>query len=421
MDNDDVLDVLGLDSSIDERFKNLEGRAWRIMCTIKRHAWSNCKVSKLRVQDDDISKTAFRTRYRHFEFMVMPFGLTNTPAVFIDLMNRVCKLYLDKFIIVFIDDILIYSKTKEDHENHLRLMLDLLRKEKLYAKFSKIEFWLQEVYFLGHVVNYDGIHVDPSKIEAVKSWKAPMTPSEVRSFLGLNRYYRRFIENFSKIAKPLTSLTKKNQKYEWSEKQEEAFQTLKDNLCNASILSLPGGVEDFVVYCDASNQGLGYVLMQRDRRWLELFSDYECEIKYHPGKANVVANALSRKERVNPRRVRAMATTIQSKVKGLILAAQGEAFKDENVIAEGLNGGVRTKIMEEAHKMRYSVHPGADKMYYDLRDMYWWAGGGTDISQKDEKPSKKRQNRTRDGKVCEDEAQSKSSQLREEKAKKNIT
>ncbi|GJR46615.1 putative reverse transcriptase domain-containing protein [Tanacetum coccineum] len=182
-----------------------------------------------------------------------------------DLMNLVCKPYLDKFVIVFIDDILIYSKMKEDHENHLRLMLDLLRKEKLYAKFSKYEFWLQEVHFLGHVVNHEGIHVDPSKIEAVKSWKAPTILSEVRSFLGLAGYYKRFIENFSKIAKPLTLLTQKNQKYEWGEKQEKAFQTLKDNLCNALILSLPDGVEDFMVYYDALNQGLGYVLMQRDK------------------------------------------------------------------------------------------------------------------------------------------------------------
>ncbi|GJU99043.1 putative reverse transcriptase domain-containing protein [Tanacetum coccineum] len=187
------------------------------------------------------------------------------------------------------------------------------------VKFSKCEFWLQEVHFLGHVVNHDGIHVDPSKIEAVKSWKAPTTPSEVRSFLGLAGYYRRFIENFSKIAKPLTSLTQKNQKYEWGKKQEEAFQMLKDNLYNAPILSLLDGVEDFMVYYDASNQGLGCVLMQRDKPSTHIrsegvecasFSDYECEIKYRPGKANVVADALT----------------------------QGEAFKDENVIAEGLNG-----------------------------------------------------------------------------------
>ncbi|GJY59376.1 putative reverse transcriptase domain-containing protein [Tanacetum coccineum] len=220
---------------------------------------------QLRVHEDDIPKTAFRTRYGHFEFTVMPFGLTNAPAVFMDLMNRVCKPYLDKFVIVFIDDILIYSKTKEDHEVHLGLVLELLRKEKLYAKFSKCEFWLQEVHFLGHVVNQNGIHVDPSKIEAVKNWKTPTTPSEIRSFLGLAGYYRRFIANFSKIAKPLTSLTQKNQKYVWGVEQEEAFQTLKNNLCDAPILTLPDGVEDFVVYCDASNQGLGCVLMQRGK------------------------------------------------------------------------------------------------------------------------------------------------------------
>ncbi|GKA02387.1 putative reverse transcriptase domain-containing protein [Tanacetum coccineum] len=158
---------------------------------------------------------AFSTRYEHFEFTVMPFGLTNALAVFMDLMNRVCKPYLDKFVIVFIDDILIHSKTKEDHEVHLKLVLELLKKERLYAKFSKCEFWLQEMHFLGHVVNHNGIHVDPSKIEAVKNWKAPITLTEIRSFLGLVGYYRRFIANFSKIAKPLTSLTQKNKKYEW--------------------------------------------------------------------------------------------------------------------------------------------------------------------------------------------------------------
>ncbi|GKC27747.1 putative reverse transcriptase domain-containing protein, partial [Tanacetum coccineum] len=273
---------------------------------------------QLRVHEDDIPKTAFQARYGHFDFTVMPFGLTNALAIFIDLMNRVCKPYLDKFVIVFIDDILIYSKTKEDHKVHLRLMLELLTKEKLYAKFSKCEFWLQEVHFLGHVVNQSGIHVDPSKIEAVKNWKAPTTPSEVRSFLGLAGYYRCFIMNFSKIAKPLTSLTQKNQKYEWGKEQEVAFQTLKNNLCDAPVLSLPDRVEDFVVYCDASNQGLGCI---------ELFSYNECEICYHPSKANVVADALSRKERVKPRRVHTMAMTIQSRMKVLILAAQKEAFE----------------------------------------------------------------------------------------------
>ncbi|GJS65063.1 putative reverse transcriptase domain-containing protein [Tanacetum coccineum] len=168
---------------------------------------------QLRVRDEDIPKTAFRTRYGHFEFTVMPFGLTNAPAVFMDLMNRVCKPYLDKFVIVFIDDILIYSKSEEEHEAHLKTILDLLKEEKLYAKFSKCEFWLKEVQFLGHVVNRDGIHVDPSKVESVKNWKTPESPTEIRSFLGLAGYYRRFIENFSKIAKPLTLLTQKNKAY----------------------------------------------------------------------------------------------------------------------------------------------------------------------------------------------------------------
>ncbi|GJS04730.1 putative reverse transcriptase domain-containing protein [Tanacetum coccineum] len=220
---------------------------------------------QLRVHEDDIPKTAFRTRYGHFEFTVMPFGLTNAPAVFMDLMNRVCRPYLDKFVIVFIDDILIYSKTQEEHVEHLRLVLGLLKKEKLYAKFSKCEFWLREVQFLGHVINGNGIHVDPSKIEAVKNWKAPRTPTEVRSFLGLAGYYRRFIKNFSKIAKSLIISTQKCKVFDWGEEHELAFQSLKDKLCNAHVLALPDGLEEFVVYYDASGIGLGCVLMQRGK------------------------------------------------------------------------------------------------------------------------------------------------------------
>ncbi|KAD4180259.1 hypothetical protein E3N88_28850 [Mikania micrantha] len=220
---------------------------------------------QLRVHDDDIPKTAFRTRYGHIEFLVTPFGLTNAPAVFMDLMNKVCRPYLDEFVIVFIDDILIYSKTKKDHETHLRLILELLKKEQLYAKFSKCEFWLKEVQFFGHVVDQQGIHVDPAKIEAIKDWKAPKTPSEIRSFLGLAGYYRRFIENFSKIAVPLTTLSKKDQPFVWGEAQEDAIQLLKHKLCNSPISSLPEGNDDFTVYCDASNLGLGCVLMQRNK------------------------------------------------------------------------------------------------------------------------------------------------------------
>ncbi|GJT11723.1 putative reverse transcriptase domain-containing protein [Tanacetum coccineum] len=290
---------------------------------------------QLRVHEDDIPKTAFRTRYRHFEFTVMPFGLTNAPAIFMDLMNRVCRPYLDKFVIMFIDDILIYSKTLEEHVEHLRLVLELLKKEKLYAKFSKCEFWLREVQFLGHVINGNGIHVDPSKIEAVKNWKVPRTPTKSKTF-------------------------------DWDEEQELAFQTLKDKLCNAPVLALLDGLEDFVVYCDAFGIGLGCVFMQRGKviayasrqlkihekkihemnytthdlelgAVIELFSDYDYEIRYHPGKANVVDDALSRKERVKPKRIRAMNMTLQSSIKDKIMAAQKEAVDESVGLQKGLD------------------------------------------------------------------------------------
>ncbi|GJS99288.1 putative reverse transcriptase domain-containing protein [Tanacetum coccineum] len=175
--------------------------------------WGSPKIDlrsgyhQLRVREEDILKTAFRTRYGHYEFQVMPFGLTNAPTVFIDLMNRVCKPYLDKFVIVFIDDILIYSKNKEEHDGHLKLILELLKKKELYTKFSKCEFWILKVQFLGHVIDSKGIHVDPAKIDLIKDWASPKNPTEIRQFLGLAGYYRRFIEGFSKIAKSMTKLT----------------------------------------------------------------------------------------------------------------------------------------------------------------------------------------------------------------------
>ncbi|GJX60139.1 putative reverse transcriptase domain-containing protein [Tanacetum coccineum] len=220
---------------------------------------------QLRVREQDIPKTAFRTRYGHYEFQVMPFGLTNAPAVFMDLMNRVCKPYLDKFVIVFIDDILIYSKNEKEHEEHLKAILGLLKEEKLYAKFSKCDFWIPKVQFLVHVIDSRGIHVDPAKIESIKDWASPKTPTEIRQFLGLASYYRRFIEGFSKIAKSMTKLTQKEVKFEWGEKEENAFQLIKQKLCSAPILALPEGSKDFVVYCDASHKGLGAVLMQREK------------------------------------------------------------------------------------------------------------------------------------------------------------
>ncbi|GJT07174.1 putative reverse transcriptase domain-containing protein, partial [Tanacetum coccineum] len=176
---------------------------------------------QLRVHDEDIPKTAFRTRYGHYEFQVMPFGLTNAPTIFMDLMNRVCKPYLDKFVIVFINDILTYSKNKEENEEHLKLILELLKKEELYAKFSKCEFWIPKVQFLGHVIDSKG--VDQEKIESIKDWASPKSPTKIRQFLGLAGYYRIFIEGFSKIAKSMTKLTQKNVKFDWGEKKEAVF------------------------------------------------------------------------------------------------------------------------------------------------------------------------------------------------------
>ncbi|GJX55944.1 putative reverse transcriptase domain-containing protein [Tanacetum coccineum] len=364
-------------------------------------------------RDEDIPKMAFRTRYGHYEFQVMPFGLMNAPAVFMDLMNRVYKPYLDKFMIVFIDDILIYSKSKEEHAEHLKLILELLKKEELYAKFLKCDFWLSRV-----------------------------------QFIGLAGYYRRFVE-------------------------EDAFQLLKQKLCSAPILSLPKGNENFVVYCDASCKGLSTVLMQkekviayascqlkihkknytihdlelravvfalkmwrhylygtkcvvftdhkslqhildqkelnmRQRRWLKLLSDYDCEIRYHPGKANVVADALSRKERNKPLRVRALVMTISVNLPVQILNAQVEARKEENYGTEDLCGMIKKLehhadgtlclngrswipcrgnlwelIMHESHKLKYSIHPGSDKMYQDLKKLYWWPNMKAKISTYD--------------------------------------
>ena len=194
----------------------------------------------------------FRTRYGHYEFLVMSFGLTNAPAAFMDLMNRVFKPFLDRFVIVFIDDILMYSHSREEHQEHLRVVLETLRAHKLFAKFSKCEFWLSSVSFLGHVISDKGISMDPKKIEVVHDWKRPTTVTKIRSFLGLAGYYRRFVENFSKIAAPLTKLTQKNVKFVWSNACEKNFHELKKLLTSAPVLALPNETDGFVVYCDAS-------------------------------------------------------------------------------------------------------------------------------------------------------------------------
>ncbi|XP_073354657.1 uncharacterized protein [Aegilops tauschii subsp. strangulata] len=307
----------------------------------------------------DIPKTAFTSRYGLYEFTVMPFGLTNAPAYFVHLMNKVFMKFMDKFVVVFIDDILVYSRTPEEHAEHLRIVLGELRKHQLYAKFSKCEFWLRQVGFLGHILNQEGVAVDPEKVKAILDWKPPANVTDVRSFLGSVGYYRRFIEGFSTVAKPMTQLLKKDKKFVWTEACEQSFQELKKKLTTAPVLTVPDIHKSFEVYCDASRKGLGCVLMQdgkvvayasrqlrkheenypthdlelaavihalkewrhfllgnrceiytdhkslkyiftqpelnlRQRRWLELVKDYDVGIHYHPGKANVVADALSR-------------------------------------------------------------------------------------------------------------------------------
>jgi len=195
----------------------------------------------------------------------MPFGLTNVSAMFMDLMNRVFWPYLDKYIVVFIDDILVYSNSYLEHEQHLRVVLKTLRENQLYAKLDKCEFWLKEVVFLGHVISAEGIFVDPIKVEAVLKLQRPTNVIEIRSFLGLAGYYRRFIEGFSTIASPLTKLTRKEVRFVWSKEYEASFQELKERLTSAPVLALPSGIEGFVVYSDASKRGMGCVLMQHGR------------------------------------------------------------------------------------------------------------------------------------------------------------
>ncbi|GJS90216.1 reverse transcriptase domain-containing protein [Tanacetum coccineum] len=267
---------------------------------------------QLRVREEDIPNTTFKTRYGHYEFQVMPFGLTNASAVFMDLMNHVCKSYLDKFVIVFIDDILIYSRNEKEHEEHLKTILELLKKEELYAKFSKCEFWINTVKFLSHVIDSSGIHVDPAKIEAVKNWASPTTPSEIHQFLALPEGSDDFVVYCDASIKGLGAVLMQRMKViAYASRQlkiHEKNYTTHDLELGAVVFSLKTWRHYLygtkcVQFTD--HKSLQYILDQKDlnmrqRRWIELLSDYDCEIRYHPGKENVVADALSRKERIKP-------------------------------------------------------------------------------------------------------------------------
>jgi len=479
---------------IDELFDQLQGA--RVFSKLDLRSG----YYQLRIAEQDIPKTAFSSRYGQYEFMVMPFGLTNAPAAFMTLMNKVFEPYLDHFVIVFIDDILVYSQSEELHGAHLRTVLQTLREHKLYAKYSKCEFWLPEVGFLGHIVNAEGIAVDPVKIQAVRDWPQLRSASDVRSFLGLAGYYRKFVEGFSKIALPLTQLTKKDAPFVWSPACEAAFQELKDRLTSAPILTIPSGVEGFQIYTDASLQGMGAVLMQhgkvvayasrqlkihernypthdlelgavvfalkiwrhylygircevfsdhkslkyiytqkelnlRQRRWLEFLCDYTFDLQYHAGKANVVADALSRKVPASANWLEISAADallasfeelgitlilprdqiaashhlhwmeIQCDLRDRIREAQNGDPLYEDLVARVRAGGketdyemkddllhfrgrifipaagqLRHEILYESHYSRYSIHPGITKMLADLKRVFWWPGMKKDVA-----------------------------------------
>jgi hypothetical protein len=217
---------------------------------------------QMKIRPSNIPKTAFLTRYGLYEFTVMSFGLTNAPSYFMNLMNKVFLEYLDRFVVEFIDDILIYSKSDSDHEEHLRLVLQKLHDNQLYAKYSKCEFWIDEVPFLGHIISNGGISLDPAKVKEIVEWSIPSTVTKVRTFLGLAGYYRRFIEGFSKIAKPMTSLLEKGREFKWDSKCQDSFGQLKLRLMSLPVLVMPDLHKGFDIYCYACGQGLGCVLMQ---------------------------------------------------------------------------------------------------------------------------------------------------------------
>ena len=436
---------------------------------------------QIRIKKEDTHKTAFRTRYRHYEFLVLPFGLMNAPATFMTLMNDIFREHLDDFVIIYLDDILIYSKTKEEHLQHVRLVLKTLRKHHLYAKAKKCELIRRKVEYTGHYISADGIAVDPRNITTIRDWPAPTNPSEVRSFLGLASYYRKFVQGFSATATPLTALLHKDKKFQWTTPEQVAFDTLKEKLTTAPVLLLPDPNKPFTITTDASDFAIGAVLTQdqgkgeqpvayesrklspaeqnyavhekellaivhairlwrmylegrrftvitdhasleyiktqanlsrRQARWLETLQANDFEVKYRPGKTNVVADALSRQPHL------AAITTLTTRLADdqtfeegykkdkyfapILETLQNPEEADEKEKAQARNfewkdnriylkrdqrlaipqdKQLRTHILMEHHDIEIAGHLGMDKTIEAITRNYYWPKMGKDIKK----------------------------------------
>ncbi|WVZ58349.1 LOW QUALITY PROTEIN: hypothetical protein U9M48_008628 [Paspalum notatum var. saurae] len=371
---------------IDDLFDQLHGACVFSKIDLSYH--------QLKIRPLDIPKTAFTTKYGLYEYTVMSFGLSNAPAYFMQLMNSVFMDYLEKFVVVFIDDIMIYFKTEAEHEEHLRLILQRFWEHKLYAKLSKCEFWIDEVHFLGHIISKGGIAVDPHKVSDVTTWETPQIPKEVRGFLGLASYYQRFIENFSKIVKPMTSLLEKDAEFKWTDAQQAVFDELKKRLTTAPKKKL-------TVYCDASREGLGCVLMQEGKvvayasRRLrkhevnyptydlelaavrcEIYTDHK-SLKYIFTQTFEAEPTLEQEINKHQRHDEKLQEIRESLKRG-----EAPNFKEDdrgtlwykNRICVPNVDSIPKLILSEAHDTAYSIHPGSTKMYYDHKKRFWWSG-----------------------------------------------
>ncbi|KAL0336521.1 UNVERIFIED_CONTAM: Transposon Ty3-G Gag-Pol polyprotein [Sesamum radiatum] len=350
---------------IDDLLDQLKGATTFSKIDLRSGYW------QFKIAENDILKMVFRTCYGHYEFLVMPFGLIDAPAAFMALMNRTFQEYLDQFVIVFIDDILLYSKNREEHEQHLRIVLQILKEKELYAKLSKCEFWVNQVVFLGHMISGDGVMPDPSKVKAIMEWRVPKNATEVRSFLGLARYYRRFVEGFSIIAGPLTKLLRKGVTFQWTEQCQQKFDELKKRLTSIPILVLPSDSGGYVVYTDASKQGLGCVLMQ-NRKVAGLLA----ALQLKPDFVDHIKEAQTR----DPFLLRMRERLKQGEKSNFSVRADGVIVNGERVGVPDVDG-LRKKILQEAHNAPYAMHPSTTKMYRNLKLYYSWQTMKKDVAE----------------------------------------